>query len=405
MHEPRMTTIGLVSLILSTQALANALSEIRYHAIVEAPPARVWTAIAGPRNVSKWLCRRAEQWVPAPGRPYRITLTGGAQVEGRIVKADRLRLLQLSWPTPASTLTLEVKPLDDHLTMVTLVHDGWPNAGDATWEQREALPDRARSRASTEPRASARAAPRPESSARAAPRPRARQPFAHADFEHRWRAALMKLHRLFPPPLVDTKMHRPRSAKGLFIERNLIVNGDFEFAEPGKYKGVAFGWETNSAKSSPHAHVLDGEVHHTRGRRTRGRSQCIKHPPDWTNFAVQQFTSHLEPMIQPGKRYRLTAWVKADGIRNPAGWYKIGLWCTDAAGRPIGEPLKNARLTDAKGNVILDHDWTRITIEGTAPPGAARAVVILTGHWDDAGTVWYDDINLWPTEKPPTTRR
>ena len=352
----------LISLLLTAPALADTLPEIRYHAIVEAPVNRVWVTLAGPRNVSKWLCTKTDQWIPVAGRPYRITLTGGTQVEGRITKADRPKLLQLDWPAPASTLTLEVQPLDDHLTMITLTHGDWQDDDETTRKRRE-------------------------------------------DFEHRWRAALMKLHRLFPPSLVETRVHRPQGAKGLFIERSLLVNGDFEFAAPGKYEGAALGWETNTAKSSPQAHAVDGKVRHTVGRHTRGRSQCIKHPPDWTNFAVQQFTSHLEPMIEPGKRYRLTAWVKADGIRNPAGWYKIGLWCTDPAGRPIGEPIKNEKRTDANGSTILNHDWTKITIEATAPPGAARAVVILAGHWDDAGTVWYDDITLWQAEKPPTTRK
>lgn len=336
-------------------AQAAPLADIRYHAIVEAPVDRVWAACSKGSELSKWFVHRALEWRPETGRPYSVVWQDDQTVRGTFIRVEPGQRIKLAWSDSSTTLTLEVVEIDGCLSMLTLVHAGFDDAKQGHDIQRDIC-------------------------------------------SHRWRAAMMKFHRLFLPPVVDTRMHRPR-VEGVFIDRSLIVNGGFEHDLEGRYDGVAWAWETNTARSSSGIHLVDDK--NTHGGR---RAQCIRRPPDWSSFAVQQFTSQLEPMIRPGERYRLEGWVKAEGIRNPAGWYKLGLWFTDKGGTPIGDSIKNDRLTDGHGDLLLNHDWRRVTIEAVAPPNAARAVVILSGHWDEAGTVWYDDITLWKAGPAPSTR-
>lgn len=326
---------------------AEPPAEIRYNAVIEAPAERVWQTVSTRENVSRWLFGNVETWSPQTGGAFRVRAMGKTMT-GQFESVEARKMLRLSWPTPKTTLSIEVGRIDDRLSLVTLVHQGWPDSEESR--------------------------------------------HARADCANGWMAAMMKLHRLFDPPKTDVRGPRPK-LPGVFVDRNLVINGGFECALRGRFEGVGWGWETNSGKPSPKVHALDDRAAHG-----QGRSQRISHPPDWTNYAVQQFTPHVVTVIQPGRRYRLTAWVKAEGIANPAGWYRLGLWCTDVGGKPIGEPVKNEKPLDESGEVQLNHDWRLYRIEATAPPGAARAVVILSGHWDDSGTVWYDDVRLWEAE-------
>lgn len=349
--QMRRSLPGIVAVLLWASSIrAAGLPEIRLNAVIEAPAARVWPLVATGQGVSKWLFRQANSWAPQVGQSYRVLAPGDQALAGEFKRVEANRRIEVSWPTPPTSLTLEIRVLDPRHTLITLVHSGWPDETADIKHQYE-------------------------------------------DMTARWCVALMKLHRQFPPPDPTAPVVRPADAKGLFIDRSLILNGDFEEKAPGRYEGVGYGWETNTAKPSPKVHGLDEKVVHS-GK----RSQRIAHPQDWTNFAVQQFTPHVEPMISPGKRYRLTGWVKAEGIASPAGWYKLGLWFIDMGGKPIGDSIKNQKRVGPDGKTIVNHDWRQYTIEAVAPKGAARAVVIFSGHWDQSGTVWYDDVKLWEAQ-------
>jgi len=341
-----MTSL-MVCLAAQLLAAAEPPAEIRYNAVIEAPIERVWQMISVRENVGRWLFGNVEAWSLRTGGEYRVKVFG-KPLAGKFIRVEAPRALSLAWPSPKTTLVVEVSRIDDRFTLVALSHRGWTDD-----EQSRRIRE---------------------------------------DCANGWLGAMMKLHGLFGPTRSDTRELRPK-VPGVFVDRNLIVNGDFECAERGRFEGIGWGWEPNSGKASPNVHALDGKIAHG-----RGRSQCISHPPDWTNYAVQQFSPRVVTVIQPGRWYRLTAWVKAEGIANPAGWYRLGLWFTDIGGKPIGEPVKNEKPVDANGKVQLNHDWRLYKIEGVAPPGAARAVVILSGHWDEGGTVWYDDVRLWEGE-------
>lgn len=161
---------------------------------------------------------------------------------------------------------------------------------------------------------------------------------------------------------------------------NLIVNGGFEEAESTVYPGVGQGWETNDAQPHPEICSLDRTVRHS-GR----RSQKLAAHAEWDRGAVRQVTPY--DSIQPGHTYRVTAWIRAEGVENPAGWYLLGLWwfSNDAW---IGE-MKMPKQD------VLNFDWRKIEFDAVAPPSANRAAIFLTRHTD--GTAWYDDIELVDT--------
>jgi hypothetical protein len=127
----------------------------------------------------------------------------------------------------------------------------------------------------------------------------------HREMRHRWRAALIRLQQAFAAPLVDLRAHTLH-LEAEYVPRNLLVNGDFESEEKGRYEGVAYGWEPNAGKAMPDVHGFDEEItcHHK-----SKRSQRIAKPKDWMHYAIQRWTSEVEPLIEPGKRYRLSGWL------------------------------------------------------------------------------------------------
>jgi uncharacterized protein YndB with AHSA1/START domain len=336
----------------SSQPAADPLH--RLHARIETPEDDLWQALADPAKVSRWLFADVDDWTLTPAARFSATMHSGRRIKGTIVDVQAHERVSIDFSDNENTLTLELTEDDVFINRLTLTDSFLQTKDDQhSARQRERMID--------------------------------------------WQVALMKLHDLFPPPVVETQIYRPQ-VEGLFITRSLIVNGSFEQQAPGKYKGVAYGWETTTASSSPDVHKLDSKI-----ARYRGQSQCISNPPDWTHFAIQQWTPPRTSLIVPGRKYHLEGWVRAEGIRNPAGWYRLGLWFMNENNQPIGDFLKNVKVVDESGTPLLNHDWRRYTIDATAPAGAARAVVILSGHWGDGGQVWYDDVSLWPAETPPST--
>ncbi len=336
----------------------DALPDIRLHTILEAPVEAVKREVADAQRLEGWFAKRVQAWAPEAEKSFGLILFDGEEVSGTFGGLPRREadVLAMQWSEEGATmLRIQVRGLDGHLTMLSIVQTDW---GAATAERKK----------------------------------------RHAHTKARWRHALLRLQMRYPEPLVETWRRRPRDVEGEYVERNLLVNGHFEIETPGRFEGVGWGWEINRGDAAPKVHAVDEKVFHT------GRfAQRIAHPPDWSNYAIQQFTPEAPGLIVPGKRYVLSGYVKSEGIRNPAGWYTLGLWAARIHGTPIGEPLKNDRILNDEGKPLLNHDWRRIEITGTAPPGASRGIVILSGHWDEAGTVWYDDLRLWPDMPAPTT--
>jgi len=118
-----------------------------------------------------------------------------------------------------------------------------------------------------------------------------------------------------------------------------------------------------------------------------GGKRCLKTvvaegaEPTW--IATRQGGIH----VTGGARYRLTAWVRAEGVEGDAGWY-VHL-----------EPEKGqfiaAEHAGAGGGT---YGWKEVTAEFTAPKAAVRASIgtILRG----TGTAWFDDVRLECLDPP-----
>ena len=101
--------------------------------------------------------------------------------------------------------------------------------------------------------------------------------------------------------------------------------------------------------------------------------------------------------VSPGKRYRLSAWVKTEGLENPDG---LKLQVYDAGGKSpfyadawTGEVYSGARADSRWDKAAGDMDWRRICLDFTA--GATNRITAYIGSWrSKAGRFWVDGAEL-----------
>lgn len=133
------------------------------------------------------------------------------------------------------------------------------------------------------------------------------------------------------------------------------------------------GWAHDAADAS-HRAEWSTEVPHT-------GSRCLKTvvaegaEPSW--IATRQSAIRIEG----GARYRMSAWVRAEGVRGLCGWY---IHLGTAADPMLASPM----LSAGEGSF----GWTRVQAEFTVPAEADRADLgtVLRG----TGTAWFDDLEL-----------
>jgi predicted amidohydrolase len=97
--------------------------------------------------------------------------------------------------------------------------------------------------------------------------------------------------------------------------------------------------------------------------------------------------------VRPGQWYRLTAYYRADGLRNEANEIVMRLGWTGASGVSEGRP-EYAWRTEPDG------PWRKLTVAAPAPENAAAAKIQLWLHNAPHATVWWDDIHLEPVAAP-----
>lgn len=106
---------------------------------IESPASahEAWTALTDPERVVEWLTDASR--LGAVGAPYRLDFGDDSVVEGSIQAVDPGRRFSYTWswtdaaPTEQTLVTWSVEPLPDGGSRITLVHDGWEEAGaDAT---------------------------------------------------------------------------------------------------------------------------------------------------------------------------------------------------------------------------------------------------------------------------------
>ncbi|MEU4688183.1 cellulase family glycosylhydrolase [Actinoplanes sp. NPDC023714] len=93
-------------------------------------------------------------------------------------------------------------------------------------------------------------------------------------------------------------------------------------------------------------------------------------------------TSPVNPVL-PGQKWHAEAWAKGTGV---TGSNEIALSWFDANDKWLGQ---SSSKQVAKGT----SNWTKLTVDATAPAGAASVQLHLKSG-DNSGSVWFDDVVL-----------
>ncbi len=156
-----------------------------------------------------------------------------------------------------------------------------------------------------------------------------------------------------------------------------LVNGDLEHGR----EGTPEGWQHDTMTAEHRLAWVREDA--------QSGQWCLKTEvdrgaePSW--IATRQRDIH----VVAGARYRMTGWVRGEGVEGFAGWY-IHL------GHERNSMLDSRMLTAGEGTF----DWRRVEAEFTVPEGANRATVgtVLRG----TGTAWFDNVSLECLEAPGT---
>ena len=101
--------------------------------------------------------------------------------------------------------------------------------------------------------------------------------------------------------------------------------------------------------------------------------------------------------VEPGSWYRFTAYYRTQGVEHESLRVLARLdWSTAAA--------KRTDQTDYVSAAQREGEWTKVTLESTAPAGATFATIQLYLSNSPQGTVWWDDITLEQIA-PPAPRK
>lgn len=157
--------------------------------------------------------------------------------------------------------------------------------------------------------------------------------------------------------------------------RTGLVNGGFELGER-----FPEGWERAEEDAQHRLAWVEGVAR--TGRRSVQTLVAAGAPPTWVKFHQTRIP------VEPGRRYRLQGWVKAEGVKGTVGWFlhvfgEKGEW-------PI-----NRLLNAGEGT----YDWRPVEFTFTVPENGRWATIgtVLYG----AGTAWFDDVALEPLEEGP----
>ncbi|MFC0216230.1 OmpL47-type beta-barrel domain-containing protein [Paenibacillus chartarius] len=111
----------------------------------------------------------------------------------------------------------------------------------------------------------------------------------------------------------------------------------------------------------------------------------------------RRFMSVLASNINPDNAYRLSAWIKMDGISNNSG-VSISVLQVDANNQALGYLHSKMKLIATGGT----QDWTQYSIPvENFDDGTAAVRIIIRLDAGVTGTVWFDNVSLVPSSPSP----
>ena len=148
-----------------------------------------------------------------------------------------------------------------------------------------------------------------------------------------------------------------------------VTNGSMEAGEGG----TPAGWVHDAPDAEHRASWVDEQPHS--GKRCLKTVVAEGAEPSWTG--TRQRGIH----IVGGARYRLEAWVKAEGVQGSAGWYIH-----------VGHAGNSMLLNRHPGGGAGTYGWKKVSVDFTAPAEATVASMgtLLRG----TGMAWFDDVSL-----------
>ena len=155
-----------------------------------------------------------------------------------------------------------------------------------------------------------------------------------------------------------------------FLEAHLgVSNGGMEMGDDG----VPAGWDPDAGDEKHRVFWVSENPH--------SGKKCLKTVVD--EGAEATWISHRQRRIHisGGARYRMTAWVRAEGVKGFAGWYLH-------VGNDQDSMIHSGMLRGGDGT----YGWRKVSTTFTAPEEATRANLgtVLRG----TGTAWFDDVTL-----------
>lgn len=113
--------------------MADDLPPIILEIETAAPAGEAWTALTDPERVAEWFTDASP--LGRVGDTYRLDFGDGSVVEGVIREIEPGRRFAHTWawtdadPRVETLVTWSIEPLPEGGERITLVHDGWSEAG------------------------------------------------------------------------------------------------------------------------------------------------------------------------------------------------------------------------------------------------------------------------------------
>ncbi len=146
---------------------------------------------------------------------------------------------------------------------------------------------------------------------------------------------------------------------------NLLPNPSFEEIENNQPRA----WRVRN---------YGGEAKHTLDKVARTGAHSLRIDSD----KGSDTSWFADVRVQPNTTYRLSAWIKTQGVKNIGG----------ARGALLNVHNINHEKTDA---VTGDSDWTRVEVTFNSGSQTTLSINCLFGGWGrSTGAAWYDDIEL-----------